>query len=139
MTSRRVEWDEKNLAANEEWQKAHPVTMHIDEPKTPYVHIDDETAAAMDAETGTWDPKVNANVKDMAERIYNSFNVPTSTAPVSASGRPMLSEHVVSGKASEECREQQFKALRKALYADEGNRFKELLGKKKELKDDSDT
>jgi len=37
---RAVIFDEDNLRQNKEWHDAHPVTKHIDEPKTPY-HTDE--------------------------------------------------------------------------------------------------
>jgi hypothetical protein len=54
---RGIQWDENNLDANAEWHRENPVTMHIDEPKTPYNYDDGEYPVDSDddeAQAGTW-------------------------------------------------------------------------------------
>ncbi|AAZ10578.1 hypothetical protein, conserved [Trypanosoma brucei brucei TREU927] len=149
MTGRkRVMWDEKNLEDNEEYRRTHPVTMHITEPKTPFQYPEDEEDFEEALERnddgggdevengGTWDPKVN----ELARQVREEFRkeAPVVVAPVAPSGRPMLSDEVVSGEALEKQRAAEFKTMRKAVYADEGARVKALLGKGNTFDDDGD-
>eukprot|EP00796_Vickermania_ingenoplastis_P000905 gene905-532_t len=126
---KKVEWDEQNLEKNAEYQRLHPVTMHIDEPKTPYAHIDDDVARAMDEEDEEhWDPKVNAYVKQIKERITGARDGPV--APIDAkTGRPQLAVGTVTGELLEEKAKKDFSNMRKAVYADEGAKFRAMLAK----------
>ena len=47
---KKVVWDEGNLTENEEYRRLHPVTMRIDEPKTPYVEMTEEERRLFDDE-----------------------------------------------------------------------------------------
>nr|CCC89907.1 unnamed protein product [Trypanosoma congolense IL3000] len=134
---KRVMWDEKNLEDNEEYRRAHPVTMHITEPKTPFEYgreYEEDFEDAMDRNSDvdtsastSWDPEVNK----LARQVREEFRKEAAEviAPVSSTGRPMLSLEVVTGEALEKQREAEFKIMRKAVYADEGRRVKALLGK----------
>ncbi|RNF17832.1 putative protein phosphatase inhibitor [Trypanosoma conorhini] len=145
MTCRKhVVWDENNLEQNEEYRRLHPVTMRITEPKTPYEYagvdeegnFSDETEPTegngkLEEETlTTWDPKVNALAKEVKEGCIKGRT--RIVAPISSSGRPMLSAAVTSGKQLEEEHDEDFRRMRKAVYADEGARFKALLSKQNE-------
>ncbi|KEG15246.1 hypothetical protein DQ04_00131050 [Trypanosoma grayi] len=133
---KRVLWDEENLEENEEYRRLHPVTMRITEPKTPYAYEEfDEEGNFIDgskeanAETGTtWDPKVNALVRHMKEELARESEGPV--APVSSTGRPMLSVGVTDGELLEKRHSEEFKTMRRAVYADEGANFKALLAHK---------
>lgn len=124
---RRVEWDEDNLAANEEYQRQHPVTMHIDEPKTPFVHMDDDVAEAMDRGEVSWDPKINALARTVREEAMNDRRGAPAAPVDKKTGRPMLHPDTTSGKLEEETTDRQFRQMRKAVYADEGANFKAML------------
>lgn len=125
---KKVEWDENNLEENAEYQRLHPVTMHIDEPKTPFAHIDDDVARAMDEEDEEhWDPEVNAYVKQLKEKISGTRDGPV--APIDAKGRPRLALGTVTGELTEEKAKKDFTKMRKAVYADEGAKFRAMLAK----------
>lgn len=155
---KRVVWDESNLAGNEEYRKLHPVTMKIDEPKTPFHHdegeyVDDEAESA-DEVRGTWDPKVN----DLARRVKqetplvrdeqcqaNISSTQESTSGKKKGGkRPSLvvqsPEDALSDskRLEERQHEAEFRAMRKAVYADEGAKFKQLLHTTIDDDDDND-
>lgn len=136
--SRRVVWDEDNLEKNAEYQRQHPVTMHIDEPKTPYVHIEDEDAEAQDrGEELSWDPKANAVARQVKEKVA-SEGPSGPAAPVSKSGRPMLHPETATGELEAKQQERQFREMRKAVYADEGANFRALLAKRHDDDEDED-
>lgn len=163
---KQVVWDESNLAQNEEYRRLNPVLMKIDEPKTPFCHddgsyVDDEAHAESDGEDGglkdgTWDPKVNY----LARRVKNETpmvrvdDLPEVHTPADCetSGqkerkRPKLvikSEADVLSRSQELEKRQhdaEFRAMRKAVYADEGAKFKKLLHaspEEAEVPDDED-
>lgn len=122
---KRVEWDEENLEANAEYQRLHPVTLHITEPKTPYVHVDDDVEEAEPGE-GSWDPTVNSNVRKMKEDVITDTS-DRPKAPIGKNGRPMLAAGTADGTLEAEQRNRDFKKMRKAVYADEGAVFKKAL------------
>ena len=188
---KRVVWDETNLADNEEYRRLHPVTMRIDEPKTPFVHEDgsshalleehceeshtapegkpssstlessgtfEEALEKQDAEEegncpgSTWDPQVNAiahharvsaphchatssSSQSAGSNSTESTSQPTTTAGSSNNkrARPVAISTDAVDEADVEKREQEqaeatFKRMRKAVYADEGAKFRSLLG-----------
>ncbi|KAG8349067.1 putative Protein phosphatase inhibitor 2 (IPP 2) [Trypanosoma vivax] len=133
---KRVEWDEQNLKENDDYRRAHPVTMRITEPKTPFEYgrydeegnvIEDDDSDGDDARGATWDPAVNELARQAREEFWQ--NSKGLVAPVSSSGRPMLSLEVVSGEALQKQHEEEFKAMRRVIYADEGAKLKEMLRK----------
>jgi hypothetical protein len=152
---KRVVWDESNLTDNEEYRKLHPVTMKIDEPKTPFHHdegqyVDDDTAEEGAEEArGTWDPKVN----DLARRVkqetplvreeVHHATTPPQGAIAKGAKRPSLvvqsEPDALAGsqRLDERQHEAEFRAMRKAVYADEGAKFKQLLHST--VDDDDDT
>lgn len=149
---KKVVWDEGNLTQNEEYRRLHPVTMKIDEPKTPYcfnsaLEEDENTferELAAERET-TWD--ITAN--ELARRAKHVLPaviaevVATETVPeVSIQGsskrpRPAIAvvseEHIKEVEQSRQ--ETEFRSLRKVVYADEGAKFKLMLNKKDEDED----
>lgn len=135
---KKVEWDEKNLEENAEYQRLHPVTMHIDEPKTPYAHIDDDVAKAMDEEDEEhWDPEVNEYVRQLKEKISGTRDGPV--APVDPkTGRPQLALGTVTGELAEKKSKTDFTKMRKAVYADEGAKFRAMLAKAQEEEEEDD-
>jgi len=163
----RVVWDEKNLKENAEWQAAHPVTMKIDEPKTPYNHDDGEYSEE-DDEGGIGEPKhVGDSRSGWADAAYNHLAtrarheasgalrgpstdvaVPAAAATDDAPPRkragvalPALATAPVDEAAAERAereREHEFRHMRKAVYADEGAKFKALLAKGAKCQVDSD-
>ncbi|KPI84675.1 hypothetical protein ABL78_6269 [Leptomonas seymouri] len=137
--SKHVEWDERNLSANAEYQRQHPVTMHITEPKTPYSYIDGEDID--DEDEGEvaekWDPHVNAKVKELKEQIAaDKSDLPK--APISKTGRPMLHAGTATGELMEENYKREFKKMRKAVYADEGAMFKKAMKEHHEGEDEDE-
>ncbi|CAD2213434.1 hypothetical protein AGDE_01722 [Angomonas deanei] len=132
-SKRQVVWDEQNLSENAEYQRTHPVTMHIDEPKTPYVHLDDDVEDDEDEHGKKWDPTINAYVKEAKERVLSEKTGPA--APVKG-GRPMLAPGTTDGRLGQEQHDRQFKSLRKAVYADEGAKFKALLAQNSDNDDE---
>ncbi|ESL10376.1 hypothetical protein TRSC58_01893 [Trypanosoma rangeli SC58] len=148
MTGRkRVIWDENNLDRNEEYRRLHPVTMRITEPKTPYEYARMEEGSFCDeldltegdgkleeGTSSTWDPKVNALAREVKEECVQSGA--RIVAPVSSSGRPMLSPGVTTGKLLEKELDEKFRKMRKAVYADEGAKFKAQLAKNQEKAED---
>ncbi|ORC90070.1 uncharacterized protein TM35_000091200 [Trypanosoma theileri] len=142
---KRVLWDESNLEANEEYRRQHPVTMHISEPKTPYVYTefdeegnfdDGSKGEEVEAKNSTWDPQINALARQMKEGLSKEVEGPV--APVSSSGRPMLSPDVTNGDMLAKRHATEFKTMRKAVYADEGATFKKLLARKDEDDDEDE-
>lgn len=135
---KKVVWDEGNLHENAEYQRLHPVTMHIDEPKTPYAHIDEEMARAMDEEDEEhWDPKVNEYVKNLKQKITGTRDGPV--APIDKkTGRPQLALGTVTGELTEKKAKADFTKMRRAVYADEGKNFRAMLAKKDDDDDDEE-
>ncbi|CCW59541.1 unnamed protein product [Phytomonas sp. EM1] len=132
---RHVEWDEANLIANAEYHRLHPVTKPIDEPKTPYVYGDD---GGMDTDEDerkeaphddSWDPSTNLFVRKLKEKIQDSTDG-KPVAPISSSGRPMLLPGTATGELEKKKHEHEFKMMRRAVYADEGIKFREMLARK---------
>jgi hypothetical protein len=153
---RSVQWDENNLSANEEYRKLHPVTMKIDEPKTPYVpgvdeEEDKEYPDECESSPGTWDPNVNALVRQVKATIPLVGLKPIEQEKVpdvaeaecgKKKKRPVLPSVDVNEKAIElreaAQKEVEFRTMRKAVYADEGAKFKALLGTTVDDDDDGD-
>jgi hypothetical protein len=135
--SKHVEWDEQNLSANAEYQRQHPVTMRITEPKTPYVYVDgDDIEDEMEKEAAAkWDPAVNAKVREIKEQVASDMSE-RPRAPVSKAGRPMLHPGTATGELAEEQHKREFKQMRKAVYADEGAMFKKMMEHHDEEDDD---
>lgn len=132
---KHVEWDEKNLEANAEYQRQHPVTIHITEPKTPYSYADGDDLEAEEEGLLKWDPAVNAKVKEIKEQIAGDFS-DRPVAPIAKSGRPMLAEGTSTGELAQQQHQKEFRKMRKAVYADEGAMFKRALSH--ECKDEDD-
>lgn len=143
-TRKRVLWDEQNLNANEEYRRLHPVTMRIDEPKTPYCagsslpeEGEDEQFDHVTQKIESWEPEVN----DVARKAKLEAPLVRTLPPATDDGvvepkknRPSVKIAVsVSEEESMENEkkqhEAQFKHMRKAVYADEGAKFKLLLSK----------
>ncbi|EPY29164.1 hypothetical protein STCU_04693 [Strigomonas culicis] len=124
----RVAWDEDNLAENEEYRRTHPVTMHIDEPKTPFIHVDDDVEEDVEERSHCyWDADINAYAKEVKDRVlHDTTDAPK--APV-RKGRPMLADGTVTGDLERDKHDRDFKKMRRAVYADEGKKFKNLLSK----------
>ncbi|KAG5473678.1 hypothetical protein LSCM1_04305 [Leishmania martiniquensis] len=132
---KHVEWDEKNLEANAEYQRQHPVTIHITEPKTPYVYADGDCSDSEGEASLKWDPVVNAKVKEIKEQVVGDFS-DRPKAPTTKTGRPMLAEGTVTGELAQQQHQKEFRKMRKAVYADEGAMFKKALTH--EVADDDD-
>ena len=145
-TRKKVVWDESNLQDNEEYRKLHPVTLHINEPKTPYVEMTEEEKRQFDEEYEgeTWDAKANhlAHIAKLSLPAHAEAPPPVqpAEAPVGKKLRPQLSiKQDVALPAVHhegELKEAEFKLLRKKVYADEGAKF--LLQHKDHSKDDED-
>lgn len=129
--SKHVEWDEQNLEANAEYQRQHPVTMHITEPKTPYSYEDGDDIEAEEEAASKWDPAVNAKVKEIKEKVVGDFS-DRPVAPTSTAGRPMLAAGTATGELATEQRRKEFRKMRKAVYADEGAMFRQALAHEEE-------
>lgn len=130
---KRVVWDERNLNENAEYHRLHPVTMHIDEPKTPYHYMDD--APLENDEEEMWDPQINAYVREVKDRITGERTGPV--APFNAkTGCPQLAPGTINGELSAEKAKTDFVKVRKAVYADEGAKFREMLKRKENDEDD---
>ncbi len=107
---KKVVWDEHNLNANEEYRRLHPVTMRIDEPKTPYVEMTEEEKRLFDEEEererlaelqasrkvmegaqeakggpdeeDSWDPDVNSVARQAKLALpHHGMPVPTAAHP----------------------------------------------------------
>lgn len=131
---KKVVWDERNLTENAEYHRLHPVTMHIDEPKTPY-HYMNELPQLAPEEDEMWDPSINAYVKEIKDRITGEKIV--ASAPVDAkTGLPRLNPKTFSDAHSDEKAKKDFVKIRKAVYADEGAKFRAMLSKKDDDEDE---
>ena len=166
----RVVWDEANLQSNAEWHAAHPVTMRIDEPKTPYNYDDGEYSDDDDGKEGTGKHEGDGH-SSWSDAHYNHLAVQArhaaagaAAAPVGVGARggdvPSASVTAVAGEEAgggapprkragvalpalatapvdetaarerdEAEKTQEFKHMRKAVYADEGAKFRALLAK----------
>ncbi|KAG5490540.1 hypothetical protein JKF63_00660 [Porcisia hertigi] len=133
--SKHVAWDEQNLEANAEYQRQHPVTIHITEPKTPYPYADGDDLEEEEVASLKWDPAVNAKVKEIKERVTGDFS-DRPKAPVTKAGRPMLAEGTVTGELARQQHQRDFQKMRKAVYADEGAMFKKALAHEGEYEDE---
>ena len=145
---RAVVWDEDNLAANQKYFEEHPVTMKIDEPPTPFAYgtgdeddeeqIKDSPITEQEADTGeagahrgtTWDPKYNAvarQAKLTVPAVHAKSEV--SDEQPSKKNRPKLAlvDEAEATAVEEERKKEEFKHMRKQVYADEGKNFKALL------------
>lgn len=129
---KRVEWDEANLASNAQYQRDNPVTKHIDEPKTPYVYPEDEdrdendSCSPIEEVAQQWDENANRYAHQLKEKLAND-TARAPVAPISQSGRPALVPMATMRQIQDERQQETFRKMRKAVYADEGKRFKELL------------
>lgn len=132
---RAIVWDETNLQQNAEYMRTHPVTKPIDEPKTPYNWEDDPTieeALAKEEAHGaesSWDPKY-ATVAKHAKLHADLSCVRESTAPAPATDQPQRPTIATSQLTEEELnnaeqrrKQAEFRAMRRAVYADEGKKF----------------
>ncbi|CAJ1029370.1 conserved hypothetical protein [Leishmania braziliensis MHOM/BR/75/M2904] len=133
--SKHVEWDEQNLEENAEYQRQHPVTMHITEPKTPFSYADGDDLEAEEEALLKWDPAVNAKVKEIKEQVTGDFS-DRPIAPTTKAGRPMLAEGTVTGELAKQQHQKEFRKMRKAVYADEGAMFKKALTQNGKDEDD---
>lgn len=175
--NKHVVWDESNLQENKQYFEAHPVTRHIDEPKTPY-----EPEKAMDEEGNFVNSEDEAHKVEKNPRQYDyQGNVITSVsedvswdeetksfarraraaAPVVSGSSNVLSFDTTNNHANDKdsspdqsefkkrriqqslalsppseaervAKEEaqhhaEFEHMRKAVYADEGAKFKEQL------------
>ncbi len=136
---RRIQWDEENLTANEEWQKAHPVTMHIDEPKTPYNHDDGQFPEEdADHDDGTWADAAYNHVAQNARHTAPQGAAPPAVAETTPS-RPRLQLVVEpTAEAEQQAHDKEFKHMRRAVYADEGKAFLARKAELEQLGDDDD-
>lgn len=157
-SDKHVVWDEDNLVHNAEWQAANPVTMKIDEPKTPYepdramteegdfVDSDDEhhkrrVNPHSHHEVDPNDPEWDEKTRDFARRARAEAPVvhtPTTdhghdAASIKGGGLSLDVHHTGSHSHAEEQHRAEFEHMRKAVYADEGAKFKAMLAKQKEL------
>eukprot|EP01064_Diplonema_japonicum_P010148 TRINITY_DN17497_c0_g1_i1.p2 TRINITY_DN17497_c0_g1~~TRINITY_DN17497_c0_g1_i1.p2 ORF type:complete len:166 (+),score=50.26 TRINITY_DN17497_c0_g1_i1:1408-1905(+) len=120
---RKMKWDEKNLKDNADYMEANP-KMKIDEPDTPFVdyRIEDDEELAEDEkreieqEGDEQDPeqRMNARLVILETKLQSvaTQNDGESTPP---------------RKTSQEEHDAEFKLKRKAVYADEGVKFRDLL------------
>lgn len=155
----RIKWDEENLAANEEWHRLHPVTMKIDEPKTPYnwdegeyPPEDDEHGGDHHEKNSTWaDTHYNrmaAQARLTAPQVEVESTVvppPTTEAPDAPPRKQRIAvistapvDEEEAKKREEKQQEVEFRHMRKAVYADEGAKFKALLASKAKVEDDEE-
>jgi hypothetical protein len=152
---RGIQWDEGNLDENAAWHAANPVTMHIDEPKTPYCHDDGEYPVdSDDDQDGTW---TDATYNHLAAKSRHEAPVvgaapkanrsEEDTAAPEAGGkkpRPKLALPAPdaatepSAEATAEEEEAVFKHMRKAVYADEGKKFLAMRAALAQQQDDDD-
>eukprot|EP01059_Diplonema_ambulator_P001486 TRINITY_DN1125_c0_g1_i2.p2 TRINITY_DN1125_c0_g1~~TRINITY_DN1125_c0_g1_i2.p2 ORF type:complete len:158 (+),score=73.34 TRINITY_DN1125_c0_g1_i2:1219-1692(+) len=118
---RHMKWDEKNLKENADYMEANPKTK-IEEPDTPFVKYDmendeelaDDERKEVELEgDDTQDPgqRMNARMVILESKLKDVVEHPDSTSP---HGTP-------------EAHDKDFKLKRKAVYADEGAKFKDLL------------
>ncbi len=95
---RAVVFDEANLRENQEWLAAHPVTMHIDEPKTPFVRdlgefpVDDEDDASNVA--GTTKPEQTSTSAGGADHACARAASAAASSAAAAAGGVTTSAHV---------------------------------------------
>jgi hypothetical protein len=141
-----IVWDEGNLSSNAEWHKANPVTMHIDEPKTEFVH-DDGAGFGSDS-----DEEKEEKEDGWAEAEYNKVGgrslVSKPVAAAAAAPPPgdgslsLTSPNAASEEQQQEAEHaEEFKHMRKAVYADEGKKFiamREAMKRQAEEEDDDD-
>uniref|UniRef100_A0A6U4X006 Protein phosphatase inhibitor 2 n=1 Tax=Neobodo designis TaxID=312471 RepID=A0A6U4X006_NEODS len=150
---RGIQWDEGNLEANAEWHREHPVTMKIDEPKTPFSYDDGEYPEDSDEEAdrdGTW---ADAAYNHLAAKSRHEAPVAASkthrpegddaTAEGGRKPRPKLSlpgpdsaAPAADDGASED--KAVFKHMRKAVYADEGKKFLAMRNALAQQQDDEE-
>eukprot|EP00760_Papus_ankaliazontas_P000088 PhM_4_TR10023/c1_g1_i1/m.95040 len=153
-----VQWDETNLQANEAYFKEHPVTMHIDEGKTPYAEMPAgfmQNIEEKDAEN-TWKTDVNAVARDTKyDAVHGGLDRPSATNDdhhdnndnnnnVNKSGKPHIriadceqQPHSSSDMTPEE-QERVFKAMRSKVLGDEAAKFRELMKKGPPVDDDDE-
>lgn len=134
-----IRWDEGNLAANEQWHKEHPVTMRIDEPKTPFVAPEDvpgdDAEFDEDCDESTWQDAPYNHVAASAMQIASSkvlqeeqeAHSTIDKAQPTSSSRRTLSVSTTEAPTDEEIeiarKEKEFALARKAVYADEGRKY----------------
>jgi hypothetical protein len=158
-TDKRVVWDETNLNENAEWQASHPVTMKIDEPKTPYepdramdeegnfVDSDDEHHKhRVNPSSAAEDPEWDEQTRDFARRakaeapVVHTPTYDANQAPASfkKGGLSLDTSAPANNSHAEEQHKAEFQHMRKAVYADEGAKFKAMLAQSKNLEDEED-
>ena len=142
-----IVWDEDNLKGNEKYFEENPVTMRINEPKTPFEPTRDWDLE--EAQEDTWKSDANSVARETKVVITQGYLGDTSSPVVEApplkvgkgplsivtegpGQREVLTEFI-SGTAEHDA---VFHGMRKAVLGDEGRRFRELM--KNMPKDDDD-
>eukprot|EP00993_Chasmostoma_nieuportense_P005871 NODE_6488_length_530_cov_23.066998_g6323_i0.p1 GENE.NODE_6488_length_530_cov_23.066998_g6323_i0~~NODE_6488_length_530_cov_23.066998_g6323_i0.p1 ORF type:complete len:157 (+),score=55.88 NODE_6488_length_530_cov_23.066998_g6323_i0:53-472(+) len=107
-----ITWDEKTLAEQEEERITNP-KQKIEEPDTPFAY----GAPEDDCESPKHQEEAS-NVDLQARMLLVGSALEQSNQPKASTD----DKHIVSSSTSSD-----FSAKRRAIYADEGKRFKELL------------
>eukprot|EP00758_Cryptobia_borreli_P004624 Tbor_TRINITY_DN4490_c0_g2::TRINITY_DN4490_c0_g2_i1::g.8024::m.8024/K16833/PPP1R2, IPP2; protein phosphatase inhibitor 2 len=162
---RHVVWDEENLEKNAEYHRENPVTKPIDEPKTPFEpsrqldeegdFIDSDDEAYKKIVSGTpeelWDKKtmdfvrrarasVPVSVDEKEQKVSTETHARGKRVRLTIDTEPTTDMKV---NKDESLAKKEFNHMRKAVYADEGAKFRALRAKlqseeKEDLEEDSD-
>jgi hypothetical protein len=161
---RGIQWDETNLHENAEWLKAHPVTKHIDEPKTPYAEDDGNYPDEDDDDDATADtswadapynalaakarletPAVDTPTTVKMHRTEEiDASAPTAARKARGLSIPLVVPHPPAPAEEAEPdedkqqHEAEFRSMRKAVYADEGKKFLAMKEALQHIADDDE-